>query len=89
MAAEAVAAVEEEWRTRDMAMVAYLATKDINYIRMERNRRSCFWYFEDTDELRDEVDAFTQGDALVEPSTFNENFGRIKREMFEYLDSTG
>lgn len=75
----------QDWRTKDMALAAYLCTQDFRYNRLGREGGSCYWYFAESEELLEEVDKFLQGDALVEPGAFNNNFARMKREMFEFL----
>ena len=77
----------DSWRTQEMALVAFLSLQGIEHMNMERNGRSCFWYFEESDELHDKVDEYLQGDGLVEPRAFNDTFARIKRDMFAFLNN--
>jgi hypothetical protein len=78
----------QKWRTKDMALAAYLCTRDLRYERLGQEGGSCYWYFVESDDLLEEVDKFLQGDALVEPGAFNNNFARMKREMFKFLEQS-
>ena len=81
------------WRTKEMALAAYLKCLGHRYVRMEIDESnhpvSCFWVFEETDELTDEVFKYLEGDGLVEPKGFNNNVAQLKNGMFDYLRSQG
>lgn len=88
-------AVEAEdvglWRTSEMALVAYLATLGKRHIRMEVDRDpvSCYWVFEETDDLGDVVLDFLEGSGTVEPKSFNNLMAQLKNDMFVFLRSEG
>lgn len=83
----------EEWRTKDMALIAYLCMKGFKAIRLDHEpgwkEGSVFWHFADSDELHDEIDTYLQGDARVEPSAYNAQFSRLRGEMFDFLTAIG
>ena len=73
-----------EWRTRDMALAAYLGCIGYEYVRMEHEDDSCYWVFVETDEMPDQVFTYLEGRATVEPNAFNSKFAALKRDMFDY-----
>lgn len=77
------------WRTKEMPLVAFLCLSGHNSVNLEYENNSVFWYFTDTDELRDDIDEYLQGEARVEPSAYNNQFARLRGEMFDYLRKIG
>lgn len=74
----------DTWRTDDMALAAYLMVS----LRVEPDLKwemeSCFFEFEETDDLLDAVQDFVSGDARIEPRTFNMVFGKLKKAVFNH-----
>lgn len=70
-----------------MALAAYLQFHfPIREVRWEQSngwRGSCFWYFDDSDDLADQVADFIGGAAQVDPKEYNDIVGRMKKQMFE------
>jgi hypothetical protein len=81
------------WRTSDMALVAYLATLGKTHIRMELDRVnspvSCYWVFEETDDMTDVVFNYLEGRGSVEPKGFNNIMSQLKNNMFDFLRLNG
>ena len=77
-------AVAAEWRTRDMALAAYLGCIGHEYVRMEHEDDSCYWVFNETADMADEVLTYLEGKGSVEPNAFNSKFAALKRDMFDY-----
>lgn len=85
-------ATEPMWRTKEMALAAYLACRGHRHRGMQLeggSRQSVYWLFEETDDLTDQVFEFLEGKALVEPNEFNANCLGLKNEMFDYLKANG
>ena len=82
-----------EWRTRDMALVAFLICSGLNAKRLEIENTSavpsCYWVFEESDDLPDQLMTYMEGKALVEPNQFNTTFAKLKRDMFDFMRSQG
>lgn len=78
-----------EWRTKDMALAAYLGCIGHKYVRMELDEESCYWVFNETEDLTDEVFTFLEGKGSVEPNKFNSNFASLKRDMFDFFRANG
>lgn len=78
-----------EWRTKDMALAAYLGCLGHEYLRMDLVDESCYWVFQETEGLKDEVSVFLEGKALVEPNKLNSNFAALKRDMFDFGRANG
>jgi hypothetical protein len=78
-----------EFRTKDMALAAYLGCIEHKYKRMELDDESCYWVFAETEALADEVMTFLEGGASVEPNQFNSNFAKLKRDMFDFFRANG
>lgn len=72
----------EPWKTDDMALAAYLMFMGDDVKDLEWEMDSCYFCFEETDDLLDHVQDFVSGDALVEPRRFNMIFGQLKKRMF-------
>ena len=77
----AEAAEEQRWRTDDMSLAAFLAIK-FPVLSVEWHGNSCYWFFEDSDELADEVSDYAGDIAKVNPREHSSMVGRLKREMF-------
>lgn len=81
MAQEGVIA---EFRSDDIPLVAWLKTKGYQPIGMRQQGKSFFvWAFNDSDDLRDEVDVYLSEEALVEPRSYS----IILRETYRELPS--
>jgi hypothetical protein len=72
-----------------MSLAAYLGLIGNEYVRMEIEGDSCYWVFNETDDLADEVLTFLEGKAQVEPNQFNARFAALKRDMFAFARSHG
>lgn len=79
----------EEWSTNKAVLAAYLQMMGMPIIRTEWEDGSCYWKFDDTDELADAVADFEGGKALVDPNKFNDVVADIKRSMFIGTPRTG
>lgn len=74
--------VDGHFHTSDMALVAYLTTRFINHCDIRMPERSAIWYFEESDELRQEVAEYSNGEAMVEPKEFMRGVARVRDEMY-------
>lgn len=75
---------QEEFRSDDIPLVAWLKTKGFEPIGMRQQGRSFYvWAFTETDELRDEVDVYLSEEALVEPR----GYAIVLRETYRELPS--
>lgn len=76
----------DEWRTYELALATFLCLKEHSLKRIEWEAEgdtfSCFFYFDDTDSLHDDVEDYLGGEALVDPSKFTRQFANLKRRMF-------
>lgn len=92
---ETIEATEEPslWRTSDMALVAYLTTLGRQSLHMELDRDvhpvSCYWVYEETEDLGGDVLGFLEGSGTVEPRAFNNIMFQLKNAMFEFLRANG
>lgn len=86
---------EQLLRTTDLPLAAYLQVQGMTPEGMEvvspdiSERRQGHpqgaWVFKETPTLRDLVDEFNNGEALVEPTAFQEQLNSTRRAMFEFL----
>lgn len=83
---------EQLLRTTDLAMAAYLQVQGMTPDGMEvvnRDRQGGHpqgaWVFKETPTLRDLVNEFNDGDALVEPDEFHRQINSTRRAMFDFL----
>ena len=74
---------QEQFRTNDMAMVAYLKMKGHSVQRMEWNGKTCWWFFPAISTLLDQVDEFLGDTALVNPRQYNKCLSDTKREFYD------
>lgn len=65
-----------------MALAAYLCIEGEELKEFQWEMGSCFFMFEETDDLLDAVADFVSGDARVDPRKYNMQFAQIKRRMF-------
>ncbi len=81
-------------RTTDLAMATYLIMQGhtasmeqvSEAIGQERpNHPQGAWVFDATPELAEQVEAFNEGEARVEPSAFQAQLNTTRRAMFKFL----
>lgn len=70
-------------KSNDMAMVTYLKLCGYAPQQVQWQGQTCYWFFRVTDGLLDGIDAFTSGNALVEPREYNRTFTQTKRDFYE------
>lgn len=82
--------MNELWKTDNMSLAAYLKL-NVPLVKTEWNnsgdRRSCYWFFEDTEFLADLVTEFMGGEASVDPREYNSTIAGMKKEMFSLEDA--
>jgi len=76
----------DEHRTQDMSLVAYLKGMEIPYDRMELNGDQVTWVFEKTERFSDELDAFVTGEAVVDPKQYTRDVARIRERLFQFRE---
>ena len=74
---------EDNCRTSDAALAAYLKTIGSHPVQILWQAGTCYWFFLKTPEVVKAVDDFTSGHALVEPVLYNRYFGETKRELYD------
>lgn len=71
-----------EWNTDDMSLAAFLVLEDQKCIEMKWDMGSCYFVFEECDDLLDLVQDFVSDEATVSPRRYNMTFAALKKEMF-------
>lgn len=77
------------FRTKDMAMAAYLASHGHWYqdiARVHPRTKQCVWAFLTTGNLLELVHAFGERTGLVEPMEFTDALAKVRTAMYEFLD---
>lgn len=74
---------DDFYRTNHMAEAAFLRLRGFAHQSKAWEDGTCYWYFDKSDALMSEVDAYLSGDALVEPKDYNAAFGKVKDELFK------
>lgn len=72
----------ERWSTAKAPLAAYLSLMGFTVVSIEWQGGSCYWTFEDGEQLADAVADFEGGKARVDPNRFNDAVADIKRSMF-------
>jgi hypothetical protein len=83
---EVVAVEEKEYSTNQTVVASYLVYEGFELTDMDWEFGVCTFFFVDTQELRKEVLKFVNGDALVEPQSFNNAFTQVRKRMFDAKD---
>ena len=80
----------QDYRTTDMALAAVLASQGYEYTLTRLNRTKGAWDFTVSDsrneELDDILDAYQEHKYQVEPRSFLEEVGRLRRELYNFLE---
>lgn len=77
---------DDEYRTDNISLVAYLKMCDFEPVRIEwvSRGKGCFWYFENRPEIGDTIKEFYDDEeSCVSPIAFSRMHARVKEEMFE------
>jgi hypothetical protein len=74
------------FRTNDMTLVAFLATRHLSHSAMEYDGDEAQWVLPLSVALERELDMFRQGEAEVEPVRFAQQLVRTRKELFRYLE---
>lgn len=74
-----------QWTTRVMALVVYLRLRGFEYTKMKKEGDICYWYYDNTNALKEEAATYFNGEALVDPSEFNRTFFAIKTAWREFM----
>lgn len=78
--------MEQEWRTDDISLAAFLKCEDhtVRRVELEYVDNTSFGYFVFVDcvRLRNSITEFLGGEALVEPRTFSRTFGQLKSSIY-------
>lgn len=77
----------DTWRTDDMALAAYLMIELRADPTLHWEMESCFFEFEETDDLLDAVHDFVSGESRIEPRTYNMAFAKLKKAVFNHPDA--
>ena len=77
----------ETWRTDDMALAAYLMIELKAEPNLQWEMESCFFEFDESDDLLDAVQDFVSGDSRIEPRTYNMAFAKLKKAVFSHPQS--
>ena len=72
---------EDFYRTSNMALVSFLKVQGHAPQAIHWEGDSCYWYFDKSDPLLEQVDVFMSGVAKVEPKEYNRIFGLTKKEL--------
>jgi len=72
---------KEEWKTDNLGLAAFLVHVDHEILRREWQGVECWFIFQHTDELSDDVADFTGSAAEVDPERFLRTYNAVKREM--------
>lgn len=70
------------WKTDDMGLASYLSLEGQDVKEMEWEMESCYFVFEDNEDIRVLTTKFVSGDACVEPRRYNMSFASLKKKMF-------
>jgi len=70
-----------EWRTDDTSLAAFLVYRGYIVLRTGWRRRTCEWYFLEDDNLVDEVFDYLAGTTKVEPRAYMEAYVNLKKKM--------
>lgn len=70
------------FETDDITLAAYL---NIGFpiLYTEWEGKKCFWIFEDSDELGEEVEVYLAGEAVANLKEYNGIIASLKREMYD------
>jgi hypothetical protein len=76
---------EDEWQTHEISLAAFLALElelkgQPTYV---WDGSTCYFIFQKTPMLVNEVGMFVSGDALVEPREYHMKVSELKKEMFK------
>jgi hypothetical protein len=77
---------KDEPRLRKVGHVAaacYLWAKGHQIVKTEWSDSLCKWFFEDTAELKEDIDTFFNDEAKVNPREFFPRVTEFKRHMYE------
>jgi cold shock CspA family protein len=73
--------MEDTWKTDDMGLASYVSMHlDIVDVAWEGD--SCYWHFDDTDELEELVTEYLFGSPVADVRKFNEQNAKLKRTLF-------
>lgn len=76
-----------EFRTTELSMAAFLTVKGFKHDRLELlDRKTAVWVFLCNGEVSEAADQFEDGMAAVEPQGYTEVLGRVRRELYTFLD---
>lgn len=71
-----------EFRSNDMGCVAFLMVQGHSSQRLEFDGGTGYWVFLATSKLYEDVEAFQQGTARVDPRQYNQRYAEAKRQFF-------
>lgn len=74
------------FRTSDMALATFLATRHIVHRGMELTGNEVVWLIPESEALSRELDDYRLGQARVEPVEFTRQMTRTRREMFQFKE---
>lgn len=70
----------DTWKTKDRALAAWLSLY-FEIVLVERNRGVIHWHFEDTEDLRQAIDEFHNGDAFADVNEYISAYHRVLHEF--------
>lgn len=70
------------WRTRHIPLVAWLKYEDFDAQRMEMEGRTVYWYFESDEALRECIEEYESGEAMVEPLKYYNTLENVRSEFY-------
>lgn len=81
----------DEWSCNDLVLVTtlQLAGQEVLSMDFDEQMNSVYWFFRDTDELRDQIEAFMTNEARVDPKTYSVLYVKNKDDMIGLLRRNG
>lgn len=81
--------LDEEWRTDDMSLAAYLRyLNPEDFLRYEWEGASCYIVFERSEEIVQQATSFMGGDARVDPVRYLSVRAQVREELKSSRPST-
>jgi hypothetical protein len=79
---------EDQWRTDDMALAAFLLVEFGEDPFLVWEMSSCYFVFKEPDDVfLEAVQDFFSGKATIEPRKYNMAFAKLKKAVFSHPDA--
>lgn len=73
---------QNEHRTKDLAEASFLLTKEVKFLRIEREGKTCWFIFEDKTLCENLISEYWFGNATVPAKIFYDAVQTLKNRIF-------